>query len=118
VHLVFSKVDALIPTLSTRISLQQLYNWKQGDSVIDEKVKSTKLRIQEFGHHRDLSQLHDFSVEVLRRVETENYEYFRDLISFFQARVRTIDTVYCSMTIRDDQGNRLGVKRVLESALP
>jgi len=120
VHLVFTKLDALLPLSTEGFSLTQLQasadDFPEAEQII--KVEDAKDMVRLIAQQSNLSNSRTLSQELVKRIMFENESCFSDLISFFQARVGRVDTVYSSMIIRDEAGNRLGVEKILLDILP
>jgi hypothetical protein len=123
VRLVFTKTDSLFPVYESGGNLAMLLDFEQagamgpeGSNIAD--VQQLKRMVEKQGQVSDLSKLLPKPKGTLESVSRDNNSNFGDLLQFFQTRIQTVQVIYTSMIIADDDGTRLGVRRALESMLP
>jgi GTPase SAR1 family protein len=123
VQIVFTKLDALVPLAIHEYGVGDLMSPDLNQHTDDRPdgrpdLKTIRSYIEKEGSRIDLSQLNTAERETIVKLIDENDKNFSDLLRFFRSRARKVHKRYCSMIVRDERGDRLGVREVLESVLP
>ncbi|GAA0542491.1 hypothetical protein FHS83_000270 [Rhizomicrobium palustre] len=120
VHIIFTKLDALLAVPMTQVDFSKLCTTDYGEDTEEfKKIENAKIAIGTVGHCGvDVWKLPFGDLPDLAPLQKENEENFRDLIQFFQTRTKFDGCIYSSVKLRGVDGERMGTSAILSAVLP